>query len=289
MRIQLHHVGILTPDVEGTAEFYQEMLGMQVTVPFYEEEYLKGLFLIDRTDRPGQGIELVGPPFVGWRGKMFDRYGPRWDHLSFIVDDFDSWYERIREMGVEIISPPMEWEGGKEVAFRDACGVVAQLVQIHNSDSIFKPEDKTSFESEFEYRLHHFSIVSDELLSLERFYRENFGQKTIYDLKKEGIVFMSDPISLADKGRDAPAIEIIAPPGLGEREQAFLDEHGTGIDHICFMVSNVDGAYEELKSKGAKFHVEPTNFEGTRLAFFKDLNGVDIEIELPNLTHEFDV
>ena len=100
---------------------------------------------------------------------------------------------------------------------------------------------------------------------------------------------MADSSVIEDDTRFAPSLEFIGPPGLLPRETDFLQRYGPGIDHVSFIVPDVDAAYQELKSKGAKFHIDPVDSGVTRLAFFKDPNGVDIEIELPNLNNYFDM
>jgi catechol 2,3-dioxygenase-like lactoylglutathione lyase family enzyme len=284
MELRLHHVGVLTGNVERTVNFYARMLGMQAAARI-ESEGGSSVFLKDGPGTYGLVLEVIGPPFLAWMEERFERHGPVRSHISFQVEDVDGWYRKVGTGNVDIVTAPQAWRGCKGFAFRDACGVVVQLFQF--LEPLIPPLDQVrpSPAAGFNYNLHHVSIVTDELLSLERFYHEALGLQTILDLKEGGIVFMADPASVMERRRNTPSIEIIAPPGLWEREQEFLNRYGPGIDHVSFLVQDVDSAYEELRAKGASFHVTPTDFEGTRLAFFKDPDGLDIEIELPNLTH----
>ncbi|MFI3225815.1 MAG: VOC family protein [Clostridia bacterium] len=53
-----------------------------------------------------------------------------------------------------------------------------------------------------------------------------------------------------------------------------------GLKHIAFETDDLDAAFEHFKALGYKFHLEP-KVAGTgngRLAFFKDKNGVDVEL-----------
>jgi len=205
------------------------------------------------------------------------------------VDDVDEWYRKLVHRDLDILTAPQSWRMTKGFGIRHASGIIVQLFQFLEPCILMEGQPRRSLESELTYSLHHVSIVTDDMLSLEQFYQEVLGLQTILDLKKKGIVFMADPASISAKGRDTPSIEIIAPPGFWEREREFLERCGSGIDHLSFLVLDVDSAYEELRGKGALFHVTPNDFGSTRLAFFKDSDGLDIEIELPNLIHMFAV
>ncbi len=131
------------------------------------------------------------------------------------------------------------------------------------------------------FELHHVDILTDDMMKSLAFYQEKLGMQTVHENRPEGYIFLADPELVADKSREAPLLEIMGPPGLREREQAFINRHGPGIDHLCFVVDDVDEAHEELVSKGVAFDVEPMDYEGNRIAFFKDPNGVDLELMLP--------
>lgn len=286
MELRLHHVGVLTADVEGTVSFYENMLGMQVAARV-EADGGESVLLKDGPGTYGLGIEVIGPPFVGWMDERFEGHGPLRSHISFLVADVDDCYRRLEDRDLDIVTAPQSWRMSKGFAIRHASGVIVQLFQALDPGILAERPPRRSLGGEFNYNLHHVSVVTDDMLSLEQFYQEFLGLRTILDLKQEAIVFMADPASIGAKGRDTPSIEIIAPPGLWEREREFLDRCGPGIDHVSFLVPDVDFAYEELRGKGGVFHVTPTDFEATRLAFFKDADGLDIEIELPNLTYFF--
>ena len=46
-----------------------------------------------------------------------------------------------------------------------------------------------------------------------------------------------------------------------------------GIRHLAILVSDFDGAHEELKKRGVKFLGEPYENQGNRLVFFEDGDG----------------
>lgn len=279
MKFELHHVDILTDDMAKSLAFYQEKLGMELV--FHSDEGGTDVaFLADRANTQFF-IELVGPPFIDFQEPFFKDHGPSMDHFSFLVEDADAWYEKLRPGGVNFITQPTEFLGVKEFYFYDASGTIAEIMMFRDPSMSIAPSSVAKSQNGVEYRLHHISIVCNDIPELERFYVEKFGMQLIHENRKEGYIFLADPELVADKSREVPTLELMGPPGIMEREQAFLAKHGPGIDHLCFDVDDVDEAYKDLVSKGVSFDLEPMDYEGNRIAFFKDPNGVDIEIMLP--------
>ena len=104
MKIELHHVDILTEDMGKSIEFYQNMLGMQLV--FHSDAGGTDVaFLADRADTNFY-IELVGPPFIDFQDDFIKKHGPSFDHFSFLVDDADAWYEKLLPESVKFITEP---------------------------------------------------------------------------------------------------------------------------------------------------------------------------------------
>ncbi|HAV24198.1 MAG TPA: hypothetical protein DCX46_12065 [Bacteroidetes bacterium] len=52
-----------------------------------------------------------------------------------------------------------------------------------------------------------------------------------------------------------------------------------GYKHICLLVDDVDEEYERLRTAGIQFRISPVTVQDTvRIAFFKDPDGMDIEL-----------
>ncbi|HEX9614519.1 MAG TPA: VOC family protein [Bacteroidota bacterium] len=51
-----------------------------------------------------------------------------------------------------------------------------------------------------------------------------------------------------------------------------------GFKHIALLADDVDNEYERLSGQGVKFRIPPTTVQDVRIAFFKDPDGVDIEL-----------
>lgn len=58
------------------------------------------------------------------------------------------------------------------------------------------------------------------------------------------------------------------------RREPTLAQNPPGIDHISFLVEDVDRIYQDLKAKGVQFNGEPADQEwGARLVGLKDPDG----------------
>lgn len=51
-----------------------------------------------------------------------------------------------------------------------------------------------------------------------------------------------------------------------------------GYKHICLLADSVDDEYRRLSNAGVEFRIPPTNVQAVRIAFFKDPDGMDIEL-----------
>ena len=51
-----------------------------------------------------------------------------------------------------------------------------------------------------------------------------------------------------------------------------------GYKHICLLAESVDREFERLSQAGVIFRIPPTTVQNVRIAFFKDPDGMDIEL-----------
>jgi catechol 2,3-dioxygenase-like lactoylglutathione lyase family enzyme len=280
MRHELHHVDILTPDIEGSIAFYREKIGMQLTGRFFKEGFFDVAFLHDGPASTQFCIQLVGPPMYDWMEDTYREHGSSMDHYAFIVEDLDAWFEKIRMEDVNILMPPQKTLSVEKMYFQDVGGIVVELMRF--PDKKFEPmmPERKPSRGEVDYYLNHISFLCYDLADSERFYKEVFNMKTVFDRRTDGYILVADPVLLAHKEREAVTLEIMGPEAPWDREQTFLTEHGPGLDHICFVVDDVEKAYEDLSSKGVDFFGEPEKTNGNCLAWFYDPNGVQIELML---------
>jgi len=128
-----------------------------------------------------------------------------------------------------------------------------------------------------EATFHHASLLAgsrDLADACVRFYRENFGMSVAYS----GVSETNDFVLLSDNVNPALTPFEIIGRTAEDREDAFLESHGPGLDHLCFAVTDLRGAYRNLAAAGVPFHVPPYEFQGSWIAWCKDPAGTEIEL-----------
>jgi glyoxylase I family protein len=120
------------------------------------------------------------------------------------------------------------------------------------------------------YRLHHIHLICKDLEGMIDFFTDALGASLIAR-KKFGT---ADGASLDLQGstinmRVAREDEDIA----GDASRTSF-----GYDHLGLQVEDVDAAYQELKSKGFSFFMEPKDIPELRIAFFKGPEDITIEL-----------
>jgi catechol 2,3-dioxygenase-like lactoylglutathione lyase family enzyme len=121
--MHLEQVALIVDDYDVAIEFFVEKLGFELVedLPASTNDgrpkrwvvvrppNARTAILLARADG-GRQKQAVGDQFAGRVG-MFLR-----------VDDFDATYERLREHGVEFVSPPRTEEYGQVAVFLDVAG-----------------------------------------------------------------------------------------------------------------------------------------------------------------------
>jgi catechol 2,3-dioxygenase-like lactoylglutathione lyase family enzyme len=278
---RLHHISILTADLADTLAFYRDNFDLQIAARFYEEGIFDHAFLSDRDPSTGLLLKVVGPPFSGWLKDDFQAHGPGLAVLSFVVEDVDEWVQRIGETEVEIERTPPHILPANGFRLRDPCDILIEVLSFPDPEMVLGPISKSTAVRDTAFRFSHFCLTSRDLDKLELFYAEKLGMITVADLREEGMIFLADPVSLSVEKQTLVPMELFGPPGLWELDEAFLARYGPGLQYLCFAVEDVDAAHADLVAKGVECTLEPTSLENNRVAFFKDPNGVDIEILNP--------
>jgi methylmalonyl-CoA/ethylmalonyl-CoA epimerase len=126
-------------------------------------------------------------------------------------------------------------------------------------------------------RLDHIGIAVQNIQDALQFFQNALGLELDHVALEEGgktqVAFL--PVS----GSEVELVESSDPEsGLSK----YLAKRGEGIHHICFEVSDIDGALARLKENGAQLIDETPrlNASGTRYAFIhpKSAHGVLIEL-----------
>ncbi|VVB90232.1 Methylmalonyl-CoA epimerase [uncultured archaeon] len=129
-------------------------------------------------------------------------------------------------------------------------------------------------------KIDHIGIMTNDLNESVEFYTDVLGFS------------VSGKIEMAEAGLSAvfvekggSKIEIMKFRGknVPKRSEVVKIKIGTSLipinDHITFSVDDIEATVTQIKEKGIVFQLEPIQLEGgIKLAFFKDPNGVLIEL-----------
>ncbi|MBC7319081.1 VOC family protein [bacterium] len=123
--------------------------------------------------------------------------------------------------------------------------------------------------------LDHISIIVSDVEENLRFYRDILGfnvLKDFYDEKEKArIIFLNVGNNM---------LELIAPdekPTKGEKVSWEKRSKG-GVEHIAFLVDDMDRTYEYLKSRGIEFILGPLEFSEGKYGYFYGPEGVLLEV-----------
>jgi lactoylglutathione lyase len=125
-------------------------------------------------------------------------------------------------------------------------------------------------------KIDHVAIIVKDFEESLKFYNEILGFPIIQtwetlDSKEEPGV----RLRIAYVGKEGSKIELMK---FYQEREADIGKR-VGLTHISILVDDMENTCKELKGKGIKLTMEPTSIsEGLRIAFFKDPNGVYIEL-----------
>jgi glyoxylase I family protein len=122
----IDHPAIACQDVRKLAEWYCRHLGMRIVA----DNGTVVLVGYGGTTRDGALIELMPVKDEGPNPATFARFQPGIRHLGFRVTDFETAYEKLKELKVEFTTPVGQAVGGgKTILFRDPEGNELQIVE----------------------------------------------------------------------------------------------------------------------------------------------------------------
>jgi predicted enzyme related to lactoylglutathione lyase len=108
---------VYTHDLDSTAEFYAEILGLECS----------------RDEGDARIFKTGGNAFIGLCRAFADRVvEPKGGMISIVTDDVDAWYQRLRGKGVAVDNPPRRLEQFAIYTFfiRDPNGYVIEFQQF---------------------------------------------------------------------------------------------------------------------------------------------------------------
>ena len=137
--------------------------------------------------------------------------------------------------------------------------------------------------------MHHAAISTPNIERLMNFYKENFNCKDIDSRSQwdKGADEIDQVLGL--KGSSAKQgflscgnvmiefFEYSSPEPKAMQENRPVNNHGH--THVCFDVTNIDEVYNDLVSKGVKFHCPPKDFGSVKATYGRDIDGNVFEIQ----------
>ncbi len=130
--IRIHHIAILTEDIESSLKFWRDTLGMDLTkVSDLPKESASIAFLpVGESE-----LELVQPSTSdSGLSRFLEKHGPGMHHMCLEVDDLQGLLARLKAQGIQLINEePRRTEDGRLYAFihpKSAQGVLVELYQI---------------------------------------------------------------------------------------------------------------------------------------------------------------
>ena len=123
----------------------------------------------------------------------------------------------------------------------------------------------------YTYTYDHIHVRTKDPEGMASFFETMFGAKVLR-------LTQSDGVPRVDLDVNGLAIFIASVPPEEHIDLSPRDPH-LGLDHFGFRVDDIDGAVEDLRSKGAEIYTEPRTIRpGVRIAFVRGPDDVRIEI-----------
>ena len=119
-----HHIAFTVTDVERSAAFYQDLLGMQ---PVFQGADDDVTFVV--LAHPDSGWVVGVRQYHGKPHDRFDEFRTGLDHFAFAVssrEELEAWVPELERRGVTF-SPIAETPIGSVIVFRDPDGIQLEL------------------------------------------------------------------------------------------------------------------------------------------------------------------
>ena len=123
----------------------------------------------------------------------------------------------------------------------------------------------------YTYTYDHIHVRTKDPEGMANFFEIMFGATVLR-------LIQSDGVPRVDLDINGLAIFIASVPPEEHIDLSPRDPH-LGLDHFGFRVDDIDGAVEDLRSKGAEIYTEPRTIRpGVRIAFVRGPDDVRIEL-----------
>ncbi len=131
MNTELHHVSLLVADTARAVDFYTGVLGLEIDPDRPELDFPGAWLRVG--ERQIHLLELSSPDPVNGR----PAHGGRDRHVAFLVDDLDSYIQRLEKRGLAFT---LSRSGRRALFCRDpdgnACELIEKLRSSHFAERI---------------------------------------------------------------------------------------------------------------------------------------------------------
>jgi catechol 2,3-dioxygenase-like lactoylglutathione lyase family enzyme len=123
----LHHVALVTNDMEATVRFYRDVLGSEIAMAHRQgERDVRHYFITVAPNTVFAFFEFPEAEMPEWQEATRPKSGRHLDHVDFYVESIDDvrrWEQRLTEHNV----PIKRTIGGDSIFFHDPNNIVIQL------------------------------------------------------------------------------------------------------------------------------------------------------------------
>jgi catechol 2,3-dioxygenase-like lactoylglutathione lyase family enzyme len=123
----LHHVALVTNDMEATVRFYRDVLGSEIAMAHRQgERDVRHYFITVAPNTVFAFFEFPEAEMPDWQEATRPKSGRHLDHVDFYVESIDDvrrWEQRLTEHNV----PIKRTIGGDSIFFHDPNNIVIQL------------------------------------------------------------------------------------------------------------------------------------------------------------------
>ena len=129
----LHHVALVTNDMEATVEFYRDVLGSEIAMAHRQGEHnVRHYFITVAPNTVFAFFEFRDAEMPEYLPPTKPKSGRSLDHISFFLesrDDLDAWKSKLEGHGIEYSS--MEVPGMvSAIFFSDPNNIVIELMVV---------------------------------------------------------------------------------------------------------------------------------------------------------------
>jgi catechol 2,3-dioxygenase-like lactoylglutathione lyase family enzyme len=123
----LHHVALVTNDMEKTVKFYRDVLGSEIAMAHRQgDRQVRHYFITVAPNTVFAFFEFPEAKMPEWLEATRPKSGRHLDHVDFYVESIDDiryWEQRLSEHGIAI----KRTIGGDSIFFHDPNNIVIQL------------------------------------------------------------------------------------------------------------------------------------------------------------------